>query len=124
MSTKHTDIIKSMAVKDDMKRRPRLFKFLSEIHDEASKSYKDLPYDLVLNLFWESMSELTVGERNTILDYFIFQEAGLKSAQKYGRKVKTVHRYRLRVKKRLFYLIFKRLEVESILKKIRKGQVM
>lgn len=110
------------AIEDDMINRPKLFLFLKGIQAKANKVYKDLSYELLIKLFWESFSELTLREKNIALDYFILKISVAKSAQKYILAQKTIENHKLRVKKKLIQLIFNRLEVERILNNIKKGK--
>ena len=112
-----------MSLQEDMQHRPELYKFLKEVLDEAREIHKSLSYELIQELFWPSLPQLSCRQRNIVLDYLLEGLSERKSAQKYEIGRTTLQILKKRAKKRLKHFIFNHLEVELAILRMKKGKI-
>ena len=100
---------------EDMRQRPKLFRFLKQIQKNGRIYHGPIPYSLLHNAFWSSLQYLANRDQTLIVDSLIFNLKGEKIAKKHDVSRMGVHIRQKKASEKLEIHIIERLKTERIL---------
>ena len=104
------------------KKRDQLHGFLKKIHKEVYGVNKDVPFEIVEELFFPALGYLTLRQRIFFLDV-VKGPSGDELALKYKIELGTVYFLKKKIKKKIIRFIFNYLKVEKLILEMKKGNL-
>ena len=100
---------------EDIKQRPKLFKFLKQVQKKGRSCHGPIPYSMLHNAFWSSLQDLSGRNHALIVDALVFNLSDREITKKNGIGRTRFYVLQNKAKENLKIHILERLKIERIL---------